>query len=79
MDSWQPIETAPKNEDAPVLLACGDKVIFGLWDKRGWNTWDRVPCWYDATSHGAAGFCKRVYPTHWCPLPAPPRAQVEST
>ena len=67
---WQPIETAPKD---------GTKIILGQFDK----TKDRygrvrVDYWHkvsDAGSYSGWGeFNNRFWPpTHWMPLPAPPK------
>lgn len=63
--NWQPIETAPKDRDTPILG----------WAKE-WSsplvTWfDHHPkclCWI------AGGYMKKQYPpTHWMPLPEPPK------
>ena len=56
--SWQPIETAPK--DRRILLFQG-----GVW-KGGWDECERK--WMGA---GAGVFI--VPPTHWQPLPTPPK------
>lgn len=60
--SWQPIETAPK--DRRILLFQG-----GVW-KGGWDECERK--WMGA---GAGVFI--VQPTHWMELPTPPAAKQE--
>lgn len=62
---WQPIETAPKQDGKHVLLfGDGDDfeecVIVGWWDvdRDRWMPF-----------HGYA----QVNPTHWMPLPEPPK------
>jgi hypothetical protein len=69
---WQPIETAPK-EQQPILLALhrgkhGDisrAPVVGYWrERQGWTGWDdpaQVPL--------------SAVPTHWRPLPEPPAAR----
>lgn len=73
-DDWQPIETAPKDED--IMLGGPESVDVGNWQ-------DEVP---DATESGVivdpgmdAGWygCRGMWPggeqpTHWMPLPSPP-------
>lgn len=74
-DNWQPIETAPKDET--VVL---------LWCPQSWDTdFVRVGWWFEAESpHEDSGWyddeaashpLTDLYgePTHWMPLPEPPR------
>lgn len=64
--NWQPIETAPKDYGKNVLL-------FG----NGPNTWQSsyVGCWYE--KDGVYGWHSlgegMMSPTHWMPLPEPPK------
>jgi hypothetical protein len=63
MTEWQPISTAPKDEDI-YILACreGSKIpgILG-WDQdEGWY-------WFNGM------FRDTTIPTHWMPLPEPPK------
>lgn len=62
-DSWQPIETAPTDETLILVYAPG--ALEGLPDLI-------CPCAY----HQDAGFCvcELRQPTHWMPLPSPPKA-----
>lgn len=68
---WQPIETAPK--DGTRLLAYWPPVFGG--DNAGCAT-----TWWVVTSSGLFGwespweYADRE-PTHWMPLPEPPRAK----
>lgn len=56
---WQPIETAPKDED--ILLAHPDgSMMIGRRNRAG-TAWDDG----DFRDH-------ENWPTHWMPLPAPP-------
>lgn len=72
---WQPIETAPKDEDAPVLLYVWGMVVCAYWNPKAVvrgpiSHAGQVGCFYDPVS-GAA------YPdaTHWQPLPAAPEGE----
>lgn len=80
---WQPIETALK-DGTHVMLSRGDRVTLGNWESvistspeyhangtylgqfedgdswEGWMSWD-------------GGFCEETPPTHWQPLPEPPK------
>lgn len=67
MADWQPIETAPR--DGTEFIAC--------WQPEGYDYqlvnadtywWGRGECFI---SHEAG----RIEPTHWMPLPAPPKVQ----
>lgn len=60
---WQPIETAPKDEEWVMLLDDPELIpVFALWDE-------------DAGEWITAGTRKVVHPTHWMPLPDPPEAK----
>ena len=58
---WQPIDTAPK-----------DKTLFLVWcpEYRGLSSMFSLCAWHDD-----AGFCvdELRTPTHWMPLPEPPK------
>lgn len=64
---WKPIETAPK-DGTPIWLytACGQ--CEGYWKYGEWEQ-DAIYCTYDGTG-GPAFECN---PTHWMPLPPPPK------
>lgn len=64
MSKWQDIKTAPK-DGRPVLLDNPDwhsRVMRGAWDAHqvAWRV------------HGFGG-CPATQPTHWMPLPEPPK------
>jgi hypothetical protein len=64
---WQPIETAPVG---PAVLLSN---IRANWVSVGWGRWQGNiprPLW-DAADDLGFGRCN---PTHWMPLPEPPRA-----
>jgi hypothetical protein len=69
MNEWQPIETAPK--DTLLILYLKDEgVIIG----EGWHTYDEPP--YGEPSKDLYWWVEqrgRVHPTHWMPLPEPPK------
>jgi len=60
MTEWQPIETAPK--DMPIIGGAP------FWAS------GREVCW--AKDHWECAFAgtMSVFPTHWTPLPTPPRS-----
>jgi len=62
---WQPIETAPKDEDV-LLYQRGEGVRAGYWDdEHGWLA---------VETQGLTG--GKIQPTHWMPLPDPPLAAL---
>lgn len=75
--TWQPIETAPR-DDVPVLVYDSDDgVIFvAQWNQAVANLyanqredygWRSVAC--------SSSFYTGIKVTHWMPLPAPPQVQ----
>jgi hypothetical protein len=68
--NWQPIETAPKDEDYLLLLFNGRTTVGGWTPKRtlssGRHTWERPAGWWTQDDSGHS-------PTHWMPLPEPPK------
>lgn len=66
--SWQPIETAPKRGD--VLVYCSDtcEQMVAFWSRRleGWQ--------FALGPYDGAHICT---PTHWMPLPEPPKEDDE--
>jgi allantoicase len=64
--TWQPIETAPK-DGSHMILGCSTYVDCGYWDD-GWTLYPD-----DTAPHD--NYCVRFNPepTHWMPLPEPPK------
>jgi hypothetical protein len=72
---WQPIETAPK-DGTPILLGFPDSHSGeGRWmGDSSRNHWGEVG-WFEFSDDV---LCDRPSkPTHWQPLPPPPRSQVQ--
>lgn len=74
---WQPIETAPFDNQVILIARPGDWVEAAYWglakDASGWD--DRKYPW--AILDGSNGLNGRSHgdgygPTHWAPLPQPP-------
>jgi len=63
---WQPIETAPKDGGA-VLLWVNDDYEFGCFN-RGWHIFNNG--YYTDGGYGRNYPCN---PSHWMPLPPPPK------
>ncbi len=64
MNDWQPIETAPKIEDQKILAFCPTgrhNIVVACWYFDEWN--------FSPSSEDYA----TLYPTHWMPLPEPPK------
>jgi hypothetical protein len=66
MSDWQPIETAPK-DGTYMLLMSRSGVVIGLWDAHEDREFGTVPAWRD----DGEGY--ELHPTHWMPLPDPPK------
>lgn len=79
MSEWQPIETAPK--DGTFVLLCGGTGDYS--SDRGWPfppvvvaQWVNLPLhkhWRYA-SYDSGYYGEVENPTHWMPLPEPPRS-----
>lgn len=71
-DGWQPIETAPK-DGTTILVSCADDgfgkvVCAAIWF---YGEYDADTGWY---LYEIAGDCLMgPIPTHWMPLPSPPK------
>jgi hypothetical protein len=59
---WQPIETAPK-DGTHILFWDGDGMSVCYWVGRRW----------DLVQTGAYAEDADCWPTHWMPLPEPPK------
>lgn len=67
MSEWQPIETAPK-DGTPILVACPYSSGVAVENVR-WIDRPRARGWRFHNYGPALG----VQPTHWMPLPEPPK------
>lgn len=84
MSEWEPIDTAPKDAKMLLLLEAGhgddyhSRVLTGFWGDRfaGWKEDDPQNYgwlnWHEGLDD--ADTWRVVKPTHWAPLPAPPKA-----
>jgi hypothetical protein len=74
MVDWQPIETAPRGYplDGGSIMLWGPQMSVGI----GW--WNdepgagMEPYWANNCQIGHDDYCE---PTHWAPLPEPPKSQ----
>jgi hypothetical protein len=65
VSEWQPIETAPR--ETPVLIWIGDRALISqqLYEQANWeDTYQSF--WFWDTD-------RDELPTHWMPLPEPPK------
>lgn len=76
--SWKPIETAPK--DGTWILIYGgcigdeldNRIVTAYWDDDESSVYD--PCWRSFSEDaGVYGAFHDTEPTHWMPLPHPPK------
>lgn len=71
-NKWQPIEIAPK-DGSDILCTDGLEVKTAFWSTNAWVTWNRegswraLLCWSDS---------EIICPTHWMPLPKPPKEDL---
>lgn len=74
---WQPIETAPKSWDAPILvfnsrLPMSPPVVV-RWNEQPCDEMPNEPHWCDAaTRGGTALYFNNLYFDYWMPLPPGP-------
>lgn len=69
---WQSIETAPK-DGTPILVARQHKAFGWV---RGWARWEDVrgiSGWISRGFFPIPGELGLAHPTHWMPLPEPPK------
>jgi hypothetical protein len=72
---WEPIETAPTGEDAPMVLVYGDRSSYAgnkidvavVMRLRDGTFYGETPL---SSCEGIGGI---MNPTHWMPLPEPPK------
>lgn len=79
--TWQPIETAPK-DGTEMLIAVNGSVDIGNWQEEKPDSTESgvvVDPGLPAGWYGYLGLCPwdKPQPTHWMPLPAPPKATEE--
>lgn len=65
-EGWQPIETAPKDGTRVLLAAPGHLTMIGSFE--AWKTIHAAGPWWWSN-----GSMITPDPTHWQPLPAPPK------
>ena len=78
MSEWQPIGTAPQDDTEVLLFVEGERKIAKWSSKPQWWPWDNKPhrpCWVGVTcgDDWFNEYWERDKPTHWMPLPEPPK------
>ena len=62
MSTWQPIETAPKND--VIIVTDGGYYIMAFWQSGEWIA---------GFVSDTVSLTIKLHPTHWMPLPEPPK------
>ena len=77
MSDWQPIETAPKDGTIVDLWVYGDRCTNCFWcTGEEFDDEDYTPHWRQQYSEAAGpSFGLDAEPTHWMPLPPPPKTE----
>lgn len=70
-EQWQPIDTAPK-DGTEVLLSYGKDCFSGYWEAQP-NHWHEIGWQEEDARQGAYIHRHPQRPTHWRPLPTPPK------
>lgn len=69
MSEWQPIETAPK-DGTEILVWMGARILLARWDAETYHKRPR-PHWSSFVM--GRTWSRDNQPTHWVPLPDPPK------
>jgi hypothetical protein len=70
---WQPIETAPRDGSSVIIGCAGKGSGEGVYaTEPGWKGWPE-PGWYWVGED--ADLARPIEPTHWMPLPPPPKGE----
>ena len=69
---WQPIETAPRDEDQRILVTAEGRVFIATFDH------SCTPCWKSEGDPYWDAIIEDIdyvhyFATHWMPLPTPPK------
>ena len=70
MAKWKPISTAPRDGSHVLLAIANDPPGFVA---EGYYEEDDDRGWFAANTHWTDASDGRLYPSHWMPLPDPPR------
>ena len=74
---WQPIETAPQQDETVILIYDGFEVQSGYWaTRKSWNGKPEGWTHHVNTDDGYNSYDTILGATHWMPLPAAPEVTV---
>lgn len=73
MSEWQPIETAPRDGTKVLLIVVGYEPAVGAYYERGWDYQEEGDFVQEAHYTEWCETTGPWEPTHWMPLPAPPK------
>lgn len=84
-DEWQPIKTAPKDGTA-IFLGVDIATVWiarngywsegDMWDIQGYESQEEVRGWWAPCNSVGQEKLEDIYePTHWMPMPKPPKAK----
>ncbi len=71
MEKWEPIDTAPKDKEIIVCDASSGWTIVASWSDRDGCGFRRLEGFW--MSNGCVDNYLTIDPTHWMPLPEPPK------
>lgn len=74
---WQPIESAPK--DKPILIRKHHQIGMAIYNPTIFGNWQLCSSvgFFQKETHGNMINEALPLPTHWMPLPAPPKMEDE--
>jgi hypothetical protein len=80
MDTWQPIDSAPKNGTRILLFRptafCTCHIVIGLWNEDTRHDHPK-PYWsHDAEHELGTKEARKFQPSHWMPLPEHPQIEA---
>jgi hypothetical protein len=76
MTDWQPIETAPKDGTLILVFVPPSDYSIGWYNTEKYNKNPR-PFWGRHNANHSKTVCRSRPPTHWMPLPEPPKEYVK--
>lgn len=84
VQGWQPIETAPVNQSVLVYIPnaehYGEGIYRAIWIESNyeWLSPEQYPRHWQTTGLHCGRDCCSQLPTHWMPLPEPPRLSINT-
>lgn len=72
MSEWQSIESAPRDGTRVLLCEIVQCPVKRYWVTEGWYSVEHKG-WWEANIDPLDYVGRQCYPTHWMPLPEPPK------